>query len=404
MKRIFAVLLALILITLCSCNSFIRFDENGVSNDDGSAIADDVITIKPSNVDLPCGELSAYNKLSPPQKFLYSIMLTAISDMELGVIDVTGYSGDTFADAVIAHRAILCDRPDMFWAPKIFSYLTTESKDNCYICFKDYFAEDDGIGYYGITAEEKSVMQAELDRVLDEVTANASRYYTDFNKELYLHDYICDRVTYDKEAAKDPDVADRNSLTAYGALVNGSAICEGYSKAMQLLCIKSGIPCNVVYGENEGVSHMWNIVNPGDGEYYLDVTFDDSSATSIMHIYFNVTKKKLSKTHVFDEAFDKGKSYENSDDFNFFNVDCANTAYNYFIKTGAVITEDCESAVSAIRNAQREGKSSLEMLNMTDLSLSDAFLHLRRKARAEDIAVLNKYYRYDGENMVVVIW
>ena len=66
------------------------------------------------------------------------------------------------------------------------------------------------------------------------------------------------------------------SYTAYGCLVEGMAVCEGYSKAFQYLCdlssFKDKVECHSVSGVTSG-PHMWNVVAMEDGYNYLvDVT------------------------------------------------------------------------------------------------------------------------------------
>ena len=163
MKRIFSILLVILFLPLCACDGISDILFSGSSGGDA-------VTIEPFSVEIYNGELSAYNKLDPDQQKVYSIMLYAIENMQLDVIDITDHvSGNGFSDAVIAHRALLCDRPDIFWIPKKYSVLSYEGSNDKHICFKDYFAEDDGIGYYGVTKEQKDQMQSELDAVVNRV-------------------------------------------------------------------------------------------------------------------------------------------------------------------------------------------------------------------------------------------
>lgn len=51
-----------------------------------------------------------------------------------------------------------------------------------------------------------------------------------------------------------------------------SPVCEGYSKAFQLLCHKIGLKCITVSSK----THMWNMVQLEDGSwYYVDCTWND---------------------------------------------------------------------------------------------------------------------------------
>ncbi|MBO4432901.1 MAG: hypothetical protein J5852_05150, partial [Clostridia bacterium] len=389
MKRFIAATLSILFILLCGCSSnsgffsdFSDFSEmlgesihrtyRSINDTVSEAISgvipesgidkDDIISIVPVEITYDGNDLKAYKQLTAKQKRLYSVMLTAVKNMELKNIEVTKYlTGDGFSDSIIAHRALMCDRPDIFWMPKKISVLSLEGKKNKYISFKDYYAEKEDIGFYGITKQEKEQMEVVFNEAVNSIVPRAAAFGNSFEKELYLHDYLCEHITYDKEAADDLENANRNSLTAYGALVDGKAICEGYAKAMQLLCIKCGIPCNVVFGEHEGVSHMWNVVNPGDGLYYLDVTFDDSSSDHILHMYFNVTKEQILLDHKFDESYSPENIYDGTASFNFFTDDCKNTVFNYFEWNEAYVDEDCKLAINNIIAAMDEGKNSAEL-------------------------------------------
>lgn len=114
---------------------------------------------------------------------------------------------------------------------------------------------------------------------------------TDIQREKYLHDALCDRVTYDPDAPHPHD--------AYGALVEGRATCEGYAQAMTLLCRMAGVPCTTLTGMAwDGTymqHHAWNYVCVGDGWYQTDVTFDDQQAT--VYWYFNLTGSQMGADH-----------------------------------------------------------------------------------------------------------
>lgn len=106
-----------------------------------------------------------------------------------------------------------------------------------------------------------------------------------------LHDAVLRAATYDREAAAAIDAGGRpgtsarvaQSQEAYGILVAGTAVCNGYAQAFQLLAAASGITSVVVTGEaNGGVTtgpHAWNRVLI-DGQWLVvDTTWDDAADT-----------------------------------------------------------------------------------------------------------------------------
>ena len=79
----------------------------------------------------------------------------------------------------------------------------------------------------------------------------------DFEREEYINNYIIDNCRYDEEAAENNDVQG-NENDAYGALVDGKAVCEGYARAFQLLCNKANIDCVLLSGTADSDNHAWN--------------------------------------------------------------------------------------------------------------------------------------------------
>ena len=73
-----------------------------------------------------------------------------------------------------------------------------------------------------LSAREKQTLEAALELVSG---ADGS----DLEKERYIHDALCERITYQQE---EEDSGEKDC--AIGALLNGSADCDGYADAMLL--------------------------------------------------------------------------------------------------------------------------------------------------------------------------
>lgn len=67
----------------------------------------------------------------------------------------------------------------------------------------------------------------------------------------------------------------RNASDEYGALVNGKAICTGYTAAFQYLAEKLGLHCLSISGDGGGVPHAWNLLWLDGNWYHVDVTWMD---------------------------------------------------------------------------------------------------------------------------------
>jgi len=145
------------------------------------------------------------------------------------------------------------------------------------------------------------------------ILAGIDASMTDFEKELYLHDALVKRVTYNDAAY---------AHNAYGALVNGVAVCEGYSEALQILLHRAGIPSFQAYGYANGGPHAWNYVQLDGAWYHTDPTWNDPD-DYLVHSYFNISEAMIAPDHSIDAC-------------NFPLPQCNSTeAFYYTVKGGA---------------------------------------------------------------------
>ncbi|HIY21890.1 MAG TPA: S-layer homology domain-containing protein [Candidatus Flavonifractor merdigallinarum] len=135
-----------------------------------------------------------------------------------------------------------------------------------------------------LSAHDQTLYQ-EAKRVHDSlVTAGMSEY----QRVKAFHDYLCSTVTYQDYGSE--------SHTAYGALVNHAAVCQGYTQAMDLLCYLSGIDCEHIFGSSRGQTHSWVRVKIEGQWYNVDTTWDDQTS-GIHYDYFLVSDRTLSADH-----------------------------------------------------------------------------------------------------------
>ena len=92
------------------------------------------------------------------------------------------------------------------------------------------------------------------------------------NVLLLLAQRVMEMTKYDEETAAGEYSNQNQSATAYGALINGSAVSEGYAMAYKALCDQLGIDCTVVFGKYKGAVHAWNIVGLDGYYYHVDVS------------------------------------------------------------------------------------------------------------------------------------
>ncbi len=107
--------------------------------------------------------------------------------------------------------------------------------------------------------------KAAADGLLEGIEGNEK--LSDEYKALLLHDRLCMHTQYCYE-----DLLIEEH-TAYGALVNRSAVCQGYAMAYMYLLRRAGI--DNYYCASKRLDHAWNIVYINDLPYHVDVTMDD---------------------------------------------------------------------------------------------------------------------------------
>ena len=64
-----------------------------------------------------------------------------------------------------------------------------------------------------------------------------------------------------------------NHLMRCGGILNGKAVCAGYSNFIQHAMQMYGIQCQYVTGTAGGGAHAWNKILVNGSWYWLDVTW-----------------------------------------------------------------------------------------------------------------------------------
>lgn len=114
-----------------------------------------------------------------------------------------------------------------------------------------------------------------------------------YAKELAIHDWIVQRVTYDTSLTR---------YTPYDAF-QGSAVCQGIAALAYRMFSFAGIPVRFVQGTADGQSHLWNEVEVGGHWYQLDITWDDpvgGSSTKPSYNYYNLTNAQMAVDHTWN--------------------------------------------------------------------------------------------------------
>lgn len=132
--------------------------------------------------------------------------------------------------------------------------------------------------------------QAEVDEKIRWIIASIpDDCDTDYEKALWLHDYLCKTVVYDLAYSADE---------AYNPLIYGRADCGGYADAYTKLLRAVGIASAFVSGGTAQSTHAWNIIMLDGKCYFTDVTWDDINPFDYINYgYFMISFEKMEKDH-----------------------------------------------------------------------------------------------------------
>lgn len=166
--------------------------------------------------------------------------------------------------------------------------------------------------------ENQTLLQSEITNVLDSIIKPG---FTDFDKVKAIHDYLALNTAYDYDNFLNETVPP-DSYTAYGSLIEGIAVCDGYTKAAQILLDRLDIENEYVVGYGNGSLHSWNLVKLDSNYYFMDITWDDpvpNIPNYVRYNYFLVTSDQLRQDHTWEEAnwpTATNKKYNYFNDFN----------------------------------------------------------------------------------------
>ncbi len=245
--------------------------------------------------------------------------------------------------------AVLYDNSEFFWVDIKYNYI-------------DYGASVDFMPTYRFEREKAFEMSEKLSGKINDIVKSADIFTTDYEKELYFHNYVCDATVYSEETFG--EIGD----TAYSALIDGKAICEGYSRAMQMLLDNVGIYNYLVVGDgvsDEGTEpHMWNIVRIDGENYHLDATWNDTgNEDKVGYLYFNVNDDFISNDHLNIEPA---------------NNNCTQMTANYFVKNGLYVDnfKNFAGLVTPVANDLKTGDNMVEILFSDENQLTKAMKSL----------------------------
>ena len=242
---------------------------------------------------------------------------------------------------------------------------------------------------YMMGREEKERTQQQIDGVVQGILAQAPAGGTDYDRALYVYEYLIEHVEYDAGAADNQNIV--------SVFLNGRTVCEGYARASQYLLECLGIQSAVVGGMAKGDFHAWNLVRLDGAYYYMDTTWGDNAdgttqggaETYINYTYFAVTTDELFRTHTPSQTIEL--------------PECTATQDNYYVKNGLYIAEGMEAASAALKAHYEAGDASVSLKFSTE-----ALYHVAYTQWIDDSGIfdlcggLTNLYYFEDRTMLVL--
>ena len=221
-----------------------------------------------------------YNQLSKIEQKAYYAMKEGLKNLAPS-FTVPLLDGKTLSDIYFMVRM---DCPEIFWSVK-FNYKYYKGSDHAEMIPEYLFKKNQIL-------EPRAALESRVKKL-----ARQAEKMSEKEKELFIHDFICQNVRYDK-------LKKAYSHEIIGPLGQGVGVCEGIAKSVKILCDALGIWCIIALCDNnpeKGIKyrHMWNVVRIEGKYYHLDATFDNSLSKDdvIRYDYFNLSDSQIFKDH-----------------------------------------------------------------------------------------------------------
>jgi len=209
-----------------------------------------------------------FKYLSPQEQQAYKVILRAFSLM-VASFDCSQINRSVDLMKVI--NTVLGDNPSVIYFNKT-QIQTEESMLGKRIILTGVHSKPQ-VGKMNIDLEIKA------NQIISSLKATSNDEYSLL---INLYDFLQKNIRYDKnemQANSKGISISPVSHTAYGAIINRTAVCDGFSSAFVLLAQKLNYECTLAIGHSAYSStsftdHAWNIIKIRDRFYHMDITWD----------------------------------------------------------------------------------------------------------------------------------
>ena len=216
-----------------------------------------------------------YNHMNKAQQAAYHSILSGVKNLA-DEFQIPALEGEELYNVFFQMRL---DHPEIFW---VSSYKYRYYKDSPNLIFiPEYLFDKKKI------CEHQKAMTARVEKLI-----RPAQKLSEWEKEKYVHDFICKNIRYDK-------LKKSYSHEIIGPLGQGVGVCEGIAKAVKILLDALGVWCVIaICGNNPEASEIrYDYFNLDDSQIFRDHEPLIAPAPHCGdHEHFYYKEKKLSFT------------------------------------------------------------------------------------------------------------
>ena len=216
-----------------------------------------------------------YNHMNKAQQAAYHSILSGVKNLA-DEFQIPALEGEELYNVFFQMRL---DHPEIFW---VSSYKYRYYKDSPNLIFiPEYLFDKKKI------CEHQKAMTARVEKLI-----RPAQKLSEWEKEKYVHDFICENIRYDK-------LKKSYSHEIIGPLGQGVGVCEGIAKAVKVLLDALGVWCVIaICGNNPETSEIrYDYFNLDDSQifrYHEPLIAPAPHCGDHEHFYYK--EKKLSFT------------------------------------------------------------------------------------------------------------
>lgn len=204
-------------------------------------------------------------------------------------------------EAKIAFSAVINDHPELYWARTVTINTSGRDTYNNEVFVKSEL-EGATVQINGTTphsGKDIKKFNKAVKKAIKKINKYTGKNPSRATRIRAINKWLCKNTKYNMKHGDSTDEKYQYLHNAYGVFVKKQAVCDGYAKALKLLCDYYKIPCMINLGHaynNSGQlqKHVWNLVRVKKKWYVVDATWND---TNHRNKWTLCGTKQIKKTH-----------------------------------------------------------------------------------------------------------